>query len=489
MQNAHYVIERDGHRYFGNVWLKDFHIFEQDGESYLFNVENLTPYRVTDKVARLVNRVSRSFGNGLLSGQDMEEINKFELVAGASGLPASAGTAAEDGAKPPDGKAAHHAVSNISLFVAQACNMACVYCYGQGGEYASKGMMSADVAFRAVDWLMDSSGDSESVNIGFFGGEPMMNFPLIKKVVRYAKWQAEKHGKKVTFGMTTNASLLTDSRIAYLKEEDIVPMVSFDGTAELQDRQRPFNNGKGSHGKVFANIRKLQKVFPQVMARATLYGDADPAKVRAGMEEAGIRAFSMVKAAPVILDGPVNADLLEQQRVQERIISMEIGWGKDMLRDIKARNVADGMKNSKLGFFIWQMIAANKRHYYCGVGRGMAAITANGDIYPCHRFAGQDDMKMGNIETYQAGGINDYHRTIVNNLPECKRCWARFVCGGGCFYEGKAARGDIRLPDPAHCMEVKALMEAAIPIYLQLDEEDKTYIKGKLKTRLEDQIP
>jgi len=486
MQNAHYVIEREGHRYFGNVWLKDFHIFEQDGERYLFNVESMTPYRITEAVARLVNRASQSFGNGLLPEQDMDEINKLDLAVGMIRPSASAPA---DGAQQPSGKAAHYAVSDIALFVAQACNMACVYCYGQGGEYASKGMMTPDVAFRAVDWLMDNSGDSESVNIGFFGGEPMMNFSLIKKVVRYAKWQAEKHGKKVTFGMTTNASLLTDSRIAFLKEEDITPMVSFDGSADLQNRQRPFNNGKGSHGKVFANIRKLQKTFPQIQARATLYGDADPVEVRAGMEQAGIRLFTMVKAAPVILDGPAISGMPDQQRVHARIISMEESWGRDILREIKARNVGDGVKNSKVGFFVWQMVAANKRRYYCGVGRGMAAITANGDVYPCHRFAGQEDMKLGNIETYRAGVINDYHRTVVDNLPECKRCWARYVCGGGCFYESKAARGDIRLPDHAHCAEVKALMAIAIPLYLQLDEEDKAYIEGKLKTRLEDQIP
>jgi uncharacterized protein len=171
------------------------------------------------------------------------------------------------------------------------------------------------------------------------------------------------------------------------------------------------------------------------------------------------------------------------------MMSMEKGMARDLLRNIKDRNVGPEAGNSTVGYFVGQLISADKRHYYCGVGRGMAAITTNGDIYPCHRFAGQEDMKLGNIDSYQWSGINDYHRAFVDNLPECKRCWARYACGGGCFYESKASRGNIHLPDRSFCRETKALMEMAIPLYLQLDDDDKTYVKDSLKRQLEDQIP
>ena len=349
--------------------------------------------------------------------------------------------------------------------------------------------MSADTAFKAVDWLMENSGGIESVNVGFFGGEPMMNFPLIKQVVKYAKKAAEKCGKKVTFGMTTNASLLSDQRITYLKEENIHPMISFDGSPEIQNRQRPFTNGKGSYDKTYANIQKLQKSLPNVMARATLYGDTDPAEVRAGLEQAGFKSFMIKKAARVILDNPLVEGTSNQEQADERTIAMEKSMADDLLRDIKARKVKREAANSMVGFFVGQMISTGKRHYYCGIGRGMAAITTSGDIYPCHRFAGLEDMKLGHIDSYKVDGINDYHRAVVNNLPECKHCWARYACGGGCFYESKAARGDIHLPDRSHCAEVKALMEMAIPLYLQLDDADKVYVKDSLKRELEDKIP
>ncbi len=492
MLNSYYEIEQDGRKYFGNVSLKEFHLFQQDGEHYLFNVATMTPYRVSEPVARLVEKAAYSYGGGLLTGQVMDELKKLDLVVGID-HPLTPSTVAPksdaDKAKPAEGAAAtRYGIGNIALFVAQQCNMACVYCYGQGGEYADKGMMNAETAFKSVDWLMENSGDIESVNIGFFGGEPMMNFPLIKKVVGYAKQEAEKRGKKVTFGMTTNASLLSDQRIAFMQEENIHPLISIDGTPEIQNRQRPFKNGKDSYDKTYANIQRLKQVFPHVMARATLHGDTDPAEVRAGLEQAGFESFVIKKASRVILDNlPVEEVLCQDQG--EPMIAMEKNMAHDLLRDIKARNVGKEATNSTVGFFVGQLISSDKRHYYCGVGRGMVAITTAGDIYPCHRFAGQEDMKLGNIDSYKVGGINDYHRAIVDNLPECKRCWARYACGGGCFYESKAARGDVHLPDRSFCQEIKTLVEMAIPLYLQLDDEDKLYVKDSLKRELEEQIP
>jgi len=494
MFDSYFEIEQHGRNFFGNVSLKDFHQFHRDGENYLFNVATMTPYRISEPVARLVEKVAAPFGGSLITAQAMEELKKLGLVAGIDRQPSQndAPEPAADQAKPADNAPnARYAVGNVVLFVAQQCNMACVYCYGQGGEYADKGMMNADTAFKAVDWLMANSGGIESVRIGFFGGEPLMNFPLIKKVVRYARAEAEKHGKKVTFGMTTNASLLSDRRIAFLREEKINPVVSFDGSPEIQNRQRPFKNGKGSYDKVYANIQKLKKAFPQVMARATLHGDTDPAEIRAGMEQAALGSFVIRKASRVILDHPSveSGPCPDQDQIDERMISMEKSMARDLLRDIKARNLRLETLNSTVGSFVGKLISAGKSHYFCSVGKTMAAITTAGDIYPCHRFAGQEDMKLGNIDSYQWSGLNDYHRAVVDNLPECKRCWARYACGGGCYYESKASRGDIHLPDRSFCQETKALLEMAISLYLQLDDEDKTYVKDSLKRQLEDQLP
>jgi len=148
-----------------------------------------------------------------------------------------------------------------------------------------------------------------------------------------------------------------------------------------------------------------------------------------------------------------------------------------LLHDIKSRKADLDAANSIVGIFIGYLITKEKRNYYCAVGKGMRAISIAGDVYPCHRFVGLEDMKQGNIENYTVGDINDYHRTVVDSLSECKSCWVRYVCGGGCFYKNKASRGDIRLPDNSFCEQIQTLMEIAIDLYLQMDDGDKKHIK------------
>ncbi len=191
MPTAYYEIEKNGQTYFGNVSLQEHHQFQQDGEHYLFNTTTMTPYKISEAVARLVEQAASSSGEALLSAHDMEELTHLGLVVGIDRQPTQGlDTPQSAAARPPaianPGKV-RHAVGAIALFVAQKCNMGCVYCYGLGGEYGDKGMMHATTACKAVDWLLDNSGGLASVNISFFGGEPLLNFPLIKTVVSYAK--------------------------------------------------------------------------------------------------------------------------------------------------------------------------------------------------------------------------------------------------------------------------------------------------------------
>lgn len=481
MLNSWYEIEQNGRRFFGNVVLKEFHRFERDGQHYLFNVATMTPHRITESLARQIDRLARSFASGFVSEAMMNELRRLGLVAGDEPAtpctPVAAPAATDQG-----GTSGKPAVGNIALFVAQQCNMACVYCYGQGGEYADKGMMDENIAFKAIDWLMVNSDRIDKVHVGFFGGEPMMNFPLITKVVKYAKKSAEKLGKTVSFSMTTNASLLTDRRIDFLRRENIRPLVSFDGSAELQNRQRPFRNGKASYKKVHANVQKLIKVFPRTMARATHYGDTDPAEIRAGVEQAGFRVFSIVRASPVILAGtiPVDTTQLQVSPADVRRLALERTLADEFLCTIKTRTFSATGRNGVVGFYMSQLLSKSKRHYYCGIGRGMAAVTASGEIYPCHRFAGQEDMKLGTLESYRVDGLTDHHQAQVDRLPECRNCWARYACGGGCAYQNKAVRGDWHLPDISSCQETKDLFELSIHLYLQLDEDDRQYFSSSL---------
>ena len=152
----------------------------------------------------------------------------------------------------------------------------------------------------------------------------------------------------------------------------------------------------------------------------------------------------------------------------------------ELLLAIRERKIDKNNHPAALSGLI--LIASGQKRYHgCGIGKGFAGITVNGDIYPCHRFAGLEDMRLGNIADYRSGVCNDYHRSIVDSLPECMSCWARYYCGGGCFYLNKATRGDMRLPWELDCRERKAMYESLIHVYCQLDEADKEYVKEILK--------
>lgn len=476
-----YEITCDGRRYFGNVSLKEFHRFTRNSDTYLFNVEKMTLHKISESKSRIIDRVLSSFG-GLVPASMFEELREIDLTDEPQSEEVDAKGNNCEGVE----QTSEFGVRNIALFVAQLCNMRCVYCYGQGGEYGGKGMMSEETAFMAVDWLMENSKSIETLNISFFGGEPLLNFPLIKKTVEYAKERAAQRNKKVGFGITTNASLLTEEIIDFMKNEKINTMVSFDGSADIQNRQRPFADGSASYDGVSANIQKLLAVFPGTSARATVYGDTDPFEIKDGMKKAGFKTFFAMKASPVILAGgnhEASSSATAEDMSRRMMEYTEKGWD-GFVEAVRNRN-ADVQQIRQIP---QPLITGEKCYFACGIGKGMAGISVSGDIYPCHRFVGLEDAKIGNITDYKVGGINDYHRSIVNNLPKCSPCWARYICGGGCFYDNKSLTSDMRIPDAFFCNEMKAAAEMAIAVFAQLDAADKEYLKGLYKNLVDKKL-
>lgn len=484
-----YEVEYEGRRYFGNVLLKEFHRFSRNGEIYLFAVEQMAAHKISELTSRIIDRVSSSAG-GLVPESMVEELRKFDLVHELArdkddNMPekADANDANDCGAD----KKAELGVRGIALFVAQECNMRCVYCYGQGGEYGAKGMMSQETAFRAVDWLLENSKSAEKVNISFFGGEPLLNFPLIRKTVEYTKAKASERNKKATFGITTNASLLTDEIIGFMKAEMINTLISFDGPPAIQNRQRPFSDGSGSYDIVYENISKLLEVSPGIAARATAYGDVDPFEIKEGMKKVGLKTSFVIKASPVVLAGENRETSWSatDEKMSRRMMALNEREWKGFLKSVRDRK----MQPDNIGQILLPVITGNKRYFGCGIGKGMVGISVSGDIYPCHRFAGQTDAKMGNIADYKVDGINDYYRSIVINLPKCSACWAKYLCGGGCFYENKSRTGDMHMPDDLFCNETKATMETALYMCTQLDDADREYLKGICQNMGDEKLP
>ena len=471
-----YEITYNGRTYHGNVTLKEHHIVERDGEYSLFRVPDMAAVPVSRALVEAMLRMLPSPGT-LIPDELMMALQEC-------GLAVRTKDSEKESADPPAAgetpASSDLPVVNIALFLTQACNMRCAYCYGNGGEYGERGVMTLETAIAAVDWLMENSLDEKKVRIGFFGGEPLMNFSLMRQVVAYAKEQATARGKKIAFKMTTNGSLITNKIITFMKEEKIEPLISFDGPPEIQNRQRPFKNGRGSYNRVFANIQKLRKVFPKLMARATVNGDSDPFAIRKGIENAGFLDCHLSPASPVILKGAADKDGVTIRAVPaERMLAYRREELNRLFIAISERNLDPRQPPSDL-VRLAGLADSRKRHSGCGIGRGLHAVAVNGDIYPCHRFVGLENVRLGDVRNYRVGGINNYHRAVVENLPVCRTCWARYLCGGGCFYHNQASTGDMHRPDPLYCRETTIVAEDMIHGWRRLNEDDKNYVREQV---------
>jgi uncharacterized protein len=479
---APYEITRDGRTYHGNVALKEHRLLERDGEHCLFLVPDMAALPVSAALAKAIAGLRPGFAT-LLPGALMRALRGCGLVAEPEADAECAGAKADEAGTPSGNEApagSHRfPVRSLALFLTQTCNLRCIYCYGEGGEYGGRGMMSEETALAAVDWLLANSFEAKTLHVSFFGGEPLLNFPLLQRVVVYARGEAAAHGKEVKFGMTTNASLLTDEMIAYLAEEKIEPLISFDGPPEIHDRQRPFRNGRGSHARVHANAQKLRAALPHLTGRATVCAGSDPFVVRRGMEEAGFTTCILIPASPVILRESGAADAgagAGQRETAEQMLAYRRAEAAELLDAVRERRL-DAQASPPALMLLAALADGRKRHAACGLGRGMRAVAVNGDVYPCHRFVGLEDARLGHLSDYRAGAVNDYHRAVVENLPACRSCWARYFCGGGCFYDNLARSGDMHSPDPEVCREVKTVCEDVICAWCALSDEDRAYVR------------
>jgi uncharacterized protein len=472
-----YEIIRDGRAWHGNVRVAEHHLAEREGEYALFRVEDIAALPVSAPVAKAIAALAPGFSS-LIPDAQMQALRATGLVAD----PGAADGAATAEAPPSPGPSR---LVNMVLVLAQTCNMRCTYCLGGGGEYGRPGMLSEQTAIAAVDWFLESSGDASRVQIGFAGGEPLLAFPLLQRVVTYAREQAGARGKVVTFGLNTNGSLLTDQVVAFLAKEGIVPTISFDGPAAVQDRQRPFRNGKGSFERVRRNVRRLSAVMPDLTAQATVCAGSDPFAIRRALEEAGFRRCVLNRPSPALLrgrggartgaaaDAPATREL---QEAAERMTEYRRAEVDDLFTAVRARDLAAAAPTRELRM-LTHLAAGRRNPASCAVGRGVVAVAADGGVYPCPSFLGVEEMRLGDIGDCGVQDMDD-RRTVVENLPACRRCWARYLCGGGCSYDNLARTGDIRRPDPHFCRETMVVCEDLVAGWCRLGDEDRAHVRA-----------
>jgi uncharacterized protein len=371
-------------------------------------------------------------------------------------------------------------LQTIVLNVTNQCNLSCQYCYEFGEDKIATPdgkpkFMEWETARTSVDYLFAEAQGRKSVHITFFGGETLMNFPLLKRVVEYARSQGKERRKAIDFSLTTNATLLTPTIIEYLAENAIGVTVSMDGPKEMQDKFRIFSNGRGSYDIVRPKVENLlakHKTRP-IAARVTMTSGAmDVDRIyRHLKEELG---FYEVGFAPVTTSPDRLYSINEpgMDRVLEQFSVLADEYLEYALRGEHHgfSNVSDTLSELHQGV---------NKSLPCGAGLGMVGVGPSGDIAPCHRFVDSDEHVLGNVST----GIDrekqkDFlSRGNIDTKYDCHQCWARPLCAGGCHHEAFVRYGDTGHANLHYCDWIRAWTEKCLQIYGAIAAQNPSFLE------------
>lgn len=370
-------------------------------------------------------------------------------------------------------------VTSLDLNITHQCNLACRYCYGAygttlpacGSEFrygTANGWMTEEVAVAAFEWLIRVSGQSRELALVFFGGEPLLNWRLFKRLVPQFKERAIQAGKRLHMSTATNATLLTQAKLDFLLENNIGIQFSVDGPPDIQDDQRPHKTGRGTHALVEAAAKRLFAHRPnQVTARATLTRPhMDIRRVVEHLLGLGFGSVHIEPATGIDNEYAVSADCLPELKNQLTSMAELFLQRLDAGELLEFSNFVKYIRSTH--------DPKEPRFYPCGAGRGYLCVDPSGTIYLCHRFTGTPEYSMGNV----FDGLDDTLRWQVARLhvdarPGCRDCWARYYCGGGCWRVHVDATGGLETPDSAfHCQFQQHLIELSIAINTRLADTE-----------------
>lgn len=361
-------------------------------------------------------------------------------------------------------------VSALCLMMAEDCNLRCDYCFAEPGKLGRrKRRMEWDTAQKAVDLLMGDADAKPDVSLSFFGGEPLLNFPLVVKTAEYAKSEAHKRGGSVRLAITTNVTVMNKRIRDFLADNpDLTLILSIDGGEELHDRHRRYANGRGSHRTVQRNIRALvedERINNRRLSIRGTFINTSALLVRAVTEllELGIPDISV---EPAFVKGPP----LEFN-------SRQVEDTKRAYDELAFHCVQKAKKRQPLSFFHFQTAMSRIRFADpmlrpCGAGSGYLAVSSDGILYPCHRFVGNEAYAMGDV----AGGAQEtriadlFGGMHVNKHEKCRDCWAKYHCGGGCHCHAVDFNGDIHVPYDVECELHQYRLETSAYIQAELTD-------------------
>ena len=353
-------------------------------------------------------------------------------------------------------------VKALCLHIAHTCNLNCSYCFASQGKYnGDRAVMSYEVGKQALDFLIANSGNRRNLEVDFFGGEPLMNFQVVKQLVAYARSIEKEHNKNFRFTLTTNGMLIDDDVIEFSNKEMSNVVLSLDGRKEVHDRFRVDYAGKGSWDRIVPKFQKLVEAREgknYYMRGTFTHQNPDFLEDIRQMLDLGFSELSMepVVCAPGDPSELTDADMAIVKEQYEQLAQLMLE------RDDQGKPFTfyHYMIDLKGGPCIYKRISG------CGSGTEYMAVTPWGDLYPCHQFVGDDKYLLGNVwdGVTNKDIQNEFASCNVYARPECHDCWAKLYCSGGCAANAYHSTGSVRGIYKKGCDLFRKRMECAIMV-------------------------
>lgn len=356
-------------------------------------------------------------------------------------------------------------IKSMCLNVAHDCNLRCTYCFAEQGDFGGKReLMPLETGKKALDFLMEKSKGRQYLEVDFFGGEPLMNFNVVKELVKYGRELEKKFDKHIRFTITTNGMLLNEEKIDFINKEMANCVLSIDGRKEVNDRFRLLTDGKrGCYDIIVPKYKELvaKRGDKEYYVRGTFTKEnQDFSEDVFSLVNEG---FDQISVEPVVGDSSdpyalTEAELPNVFREYDRLCNRILDYES---------------KGKHFNFFHFmidldQGPCAIKRMKGCGCGNEYVCVTPSGDIYPCHQFVGKDEFIMGNVNdgTFNTEIKKEFVKANIYTKPDCRECWARFFCSGGCDANNYEHMGDIKKSYRIACELEKKRVECAIMLHV-----------------------
>jgi len=442
-----------------NKHFHSFHTFGFDEKKLLFDSNSMYIFEIDEIIADIVGNIDsqalmkRKYGEKKF----IDSFNKLKKISKISHIHSRYNKSFK--------KEREQNISSLWLNISHICNMKCVYCFAEGGCYKKKEeLMDEKTVENAVDFLLKLSKKGSNYRLVFFGGEPLINFQVMKSGVLYAEKIANERNVSITFHLITNGTLLNKKIARFIRDHGITVQISVDGPHLLNDRLRKFRNGRGSYRSIYNNLLMLrQEGINNIAARVTVtHYNCNVSDLLISLYKIGFTKVSMI---PVMSNSGHDYSLT----------SGDVNIIKEHYEKL-ARETIESIRNKKktdiecFSSYISQLQTGHKNKYFCGSGFRFLTVTPDGKLYLCHRLVSKDVLEIGTLQD----GINipinleSWGKLSVDEKEFCRKCWARYFCGGGCAASALEKHDDFNKPEEISCEVMKIIIENAIGVYFSI---------------------